>query len=333
MRGTRARAFASVFLWALGARAQTVAPRAEADVEIRVTGCPRELTDALPAVIKLEIDVLLRERGPTRAPPELVAIRCEQQSGEITVTLEGDTRQTTLPLAELAPDHRARALALAAAELVHSLSNREAATELPAAPTENLPTPAVANPTVPSTSPAPELPRSPARPALFVGGLIEWLGQPKAPLFGARVAFYYPLGRVVVPTLSIDGARGSFRARSARVTAETLSAAAHLHLGTSSGELRWEAGPGARIGWVHLAGHPDASSMLEGRSLTAAWGGPEARARLTYGESQRRSPRLALELGAGLIALPVRGLVDGAERLYALEGPWWSVSAEVGLGL
>lgn len=59
--------------------------------------------------------------------------------------------------------------------------------------------------------------------------------------------------------------------RSARVTAETLSAAARLHLGTSSGELRWEAGP-ARIVWVHLAGHPEANSMLEGRGLAAAWG-------------------------------------------------------------
>jgi hypothetical protein len=41
----------------------------------------------------------------------------------------------------------------------------------------------------------------------------------------------------------------------------------------------------------------------------------------------------ALQIGAGVVALPVRGLLDGVEPVYAVEGPWMSVGAELGLGL
>jgi hypothetical protein len=171
------------------------------------------------------------------------------------------------------------------------------------------------------------------RPALYVGGLAEWLGKPATLLFGARAALLYPLGSGIVPALSVEGSFGGFPARSARVSAQTFTTAAHLYLGTATGRLRWEAGPGVRAGWVHLAGNPDAGSMLEGHSLAGAWGGPEARARVEYGVPEHRSPRFALELGAGFVVLPVRGLVDGAQRIYAVEGHWISLCAELGLGL
>jgi hypothetical protein len=161
----------------------------------------------------------------------------------------------------------------------------------------------------------------------------EWLGEPATLLFGARLAFHYPLGSVLVPALSIDGAFGRSPSQSARVTVKSFTTAAHLYLGISSGRVRWEAGPGARLGWVHLAGQPDEGSMLEGHSLSAPWAGPEARARVAYGAPEQRSSRLALELGTGWVLLPVRGLLDGAERLYAVEGPWLSVCAELGLAL
>jgi len=73
--------------------------------------------------------------------------------------------------------------------------------------------------------------------------------------------------------------------------------------------------------------------MLEGRKLFGAWGGPEARARVAYGKTAHRSPLLALELGVGIVTLPLRGLLDRAEPVYALTGPWLSLCVEVGIEL
>jgi hypothetical protein len=143
----------------------------------------------------------------------------------------------------------------------------------------------------------------------------------------------YPLGDLIVPELSIDASFGGIAARSAHVTARNVSAGAHLYFGTTTGSVRWDVGPGARFGWMSLAGQPDQGSGLQGDTVTAAWGGPELRARVAYRASQLRPALLALQMGAGVVALPVRGLLDGSEPVYAVEGLWMSVCAEVGLDL
>ncbi|HMI89603.1 MAG TPA: hypothetical protein VK550_36265 [Polyangiaceae bacterium] len=321
-----AGAFGIIFFSAFVARAQA-AP--DTGVRVYVANCAEDLASRLPAVVKLEIDVLLRERGPTRSPPETIAVRCEEEKARLEVTLEGVSHASTIDLHLLAVEHRARAVALAAAELVHSVAGRPRAPEAP--PT--LATSAMSR--SPSDRPAPDsAPRGSSRRAtLLVGGLLEWRGNPAVLLGGGRMAFQYALGKLVVPEFSVDASFGGIHARSAQVAIRTLSAAAHLYFGATSGSVRWELGPGARFGGVYLAGQPDAGSGLEGRTLTAAWGGPELRARVAYGASQLRPALVALGVGAGLVALPVRGLLDGTESVYAVEGPWMSVCAEVGLGL
>jgi hypothetical protein len=277
--------------------------------------------------VKLEIDVLLREHGATRDRPQRIDIRCAGSGAHIEVTLDGASRDSTLEIGALAPEHRARAVALATAELVHSLANRSAAAGKAVAP-DAKPMPA----TPPPLSSNTQTPR--ARPALFLGGLAESLGEPATPMLGARLGFYYPLGSVVVPALSVDGSLGGFSStQSSHVTVSNLTFGAHLYLGTTTGRVRWEAGPGARLGWVYLAGEPSAGSPLEGDSLAGIWAGPEARARVQYGVEEQRTLRLALELAAGFVALPVRGLLDGAEAIYAVEGPWISMCASLGIGL
>src|SRR6185295_5031943 len=141
----------------------------------------------------------------------------------------------------------------------------------------------------------------------------------------------YPLGQLVVPALSVDAAMGGLASPSARVALQTATAATHVYLGTTFGNVRWDVGPGARIGWMHLAGKPDPGARLEGLALSAPWGGPELGARVAYGP--RRSPLFALELAAGFVTLPIGGLRDQTERIYEVKGPWASLSAEVGVGL
>jgi hypothetical protein len=319
----RARALALCLLWPAAARAQESVLSPEPQIE--VTGCPDAPADTLRALIELEIDVLLRERGPTRAPPDHIAVRCSDERARIDVTMQDRVQSSSLDLVALAPEHRPRAIALAAAELVHSLSNRPAAAP-PKAP--------ATAPALRETAPLAE-PRHTAwrRPTLSAGGLVTWLGQPAAILFGGRAAFQVPVTALLAPALSVEAATGGFHTDSAQISVTTLSAGAALGFGVTTGSVRWDAGPGARFGWVRLAGEPDAATSLEGDHLAGAWGGFEARARAAYGVSSNGSPLFALEVGAGLVTLPVRGLIDGTERVYAIDGPWLSISAEVGIAL
>jgi hypothetical protein len=327
MRRPLSGAFGLAVLTAFSAHAET--PNSEAAPFIQIASCPDELLSRLPGVIRLEIEVLLRERGATRAPPDRIGVRCEADRAQIEVTMAGSTQSSSIDLGVLAAEHRARAVALAAAELVHSMSTGAPRPEPPAPPP--VPT-APPSPEPPDrAAPEPVLRRQKPHAALFFGPLVELLGKPAAPLLGARLALQVPVGSVVVPTLSADGGFGGVHARSAQVKIETAGAAAHLYVGTTSARVRWELGPGARIGYVHLAGEPADGSGLEGRTLAAAWGGAEARARVAF--APVHSPAFALELGAGYVTWPVRGLRDGTERIYSVEGPWASFCAEVGLDL
>ena len=163
--------------------------------------------------------------------------------------------------------------------------------------------------------------------------LALWLGEPKARLFGARLSFDYSFARDLVLSFSLDGALGDSNTRSARIRAETLTAGAQLFLEARTQGVRWQAGPGARLGGARLTGHPDAESAFEGESLSGVWGGPELRARMATLPSASWAPAFAIDLGAGYVALPVRGLRDGSEPVFALEGVWLSACAQVGLAL
>src|SRR6185436_6001128 len=131
MRRPWAFAFGLALFWAAGGRAQAAS---KIDLPVQVTSCPEEIAASLPAGVKLEIDVLFREHGPTRTPPDRIAVRCEDAGAEITVAMGGVTRTSTVDLGALAAEHRARALALAAAELVHAMISAPAPEAPPPAP-------------------------------------------------------------------------------------------------------------------------------------------------------------------------------------------------------
>jgi hypothetical protein len=324
MAGLCARAACVLVLASVQARAEETATHAQP--ALRVTACTEGLASALPTAVNLELDVLRRERGAARAAPDRIDIRCEEDTARIEVTMEGTARESRIDLSALGADHRARAVALATAELVHSMASGA----------EAVPRPAVTNPAAPPAL-EPET-VSPSRGAwagttLAAGGVARWLGEPAALLFGVRAALHTSFGELLAPALWIEGSAGGIRARTARISITELSTGAALGFGGTLGHVRFELGPAVRFGWVRLAGEPDAGVALQGHALSAAWGGPEARARVAYDPSLRSSRLVALGLGAGVVALPVRGLVDGSEQIYAVDGPWFSVSVEVGIGL
>jgi len=317
---------------------------AEPPGRVRVVDCPGEIAAQLAAGAKLEIDVLLREQASPPPPPEAVVIRCVEASAQIAVTMAGARREATVELGGLAVEHRARAVGLAAAELVQASINAPAvASSSPASPAgasvPPAPAPAPAGvpaPTVTATAASTgSTPASAAlRTSLGVGGLAQWLGRPAALLLGARVAFRYPLGGALLAVTSVDGAMGTASTPNAEVEARTATAGLHLYAGRTVGPLRLEAGPGARVGWVHLSGHPVAAApTLDGAALSAVWGGPEVRARVAYRPTDRGALAIGLELGAGLVVRPVHGLRDGTDPVFAIEGTWLSLALDLSLGL
>jgi hypothetical protein len=259
-----------------------------------------------------------------------IGVRCDADRAHIDVGMGGASQSSSIDLRVLAAEHRPRAVALAAAELVHSMSSHPPVAEAPAPPPP--PTPVVAAPPETPDRVAHELaPPPPRRPMVFAGALVEMLGKPAALLLGGRVALEFPIGGAFVPTISADAAFGALHARLADVKIRGAGAAAHLDWATTVGRVRWQLGPGARIDYAHLAADPVDPSRMEGRTLAAAWGGPEVRARIAY--APPHSPAFALEIGAGYVTWPIRGLVDGTDRIYSIEGPWASLCAEIGLGL
>src|SRR4029079_18356154 len=217
MRRPWAFAFGLALVGAAGGRAHAAS---KIDLQVQVTSCPEEIAASLPAGGKLEIDVLFREHGPTRTPPDRSAMRSHDAAAETTVSMGGASLTSTVDLGALAPEHRSRAVALAAAELVHAMISAPAPEAPPSAPP---PAPTVSLSPAPTTIEASATPAR-ARPALLVGGLAQWLGRPAALLLGARAAFRYPLGDILVPALSIRGAPGTFPVTTAEVSAATLAA-------------------------------------------------------------------------------------------------------------
>ena len=111
-------------------RAHAAAPVTARELPVSVAGCADEMASALPALVSLEIDVLLRERA-ARGTPERIVVRCGDDAAQIEVALAGGRRTSTIALGALAPEHRARAVALAAAELVDAMSRPAPAAATP----------------------------------------------------------------------------------------------------------------------------------------------------------------------------------------------------------
>ena len=222
--------------------------------------------------------MLLREHGTTDTRPARIVVSCEEGGAEITVAMGDASRTSTVSLGALAAEHRARAIALAAAELVHAM--------IGAPPPAARPPPPTVAALSATAAPAADSPAMPVvgRPALLVGGLAQWLGQPAALLFGARATIRYPLGEILVPALSVDGALGSVSAPSAEVAAAEIAAGVHLYAGKTTGHFRLEAGQApAGAGCVsrvaRMPGRPSkaAASGRRGEGRSCARGSRSAR--------------------------------------------------------
>ena len=296
MRRPWARAFGLALSCAAGARAE-----AAADVELQVRGGELPRGDRRePARGREARDrrASCASAAPTRASPDRIAVRCDD-AGARHRGHDGGAQHARRPStsARSRAEHRARALALAAAELVHAMigapARGSAARRGDAADGHDRHRPSVAldgaSPRLTRAAPPPPArPDAARRRSRAVAGTAD----------GA--CCWAPASRFVIRWAGSSCRRsrstalsGACPVPSAGVIAiQTVAAAVHVYVGTTIGtpslrrRRREHAGAGSISRDV-----PDAGSTLEGRSLAASWGGPEVRARVGYGgERTPRSP-------------------------------------------
>src|SRR5437867_3210389 len=82
----------AVVTWGRVARSEP-AP-GETSPRTLIENCPDELAGRLPALTKLEIDVLLREHGPSPSSPDSITYRCQDDVAHIDVAMGGSTRSS-----------------------------------------------------------------------------------------------------------------------------------------------------------------------------------------------------------------------------------------------
>jgi hypothetical protein len=301
----------------------------EGDFETRVDDCPPDLSERLPAVVRLEVMVLVRERHVAGPFIQWIAVRCEGDTARIDAAVAGAIRSSIVDSHAIAPEHRARVLGLSAAELVDAMWNeaqKKSARPVSTAPEVSRPAEVV------QTASRPDRPPS---FAIGIGGVVERVGRPATLALGGRLGIALGIGPFFTSVLSLDATSGDAPTDAATVGVLSLCAGAHLLVGRALGRLSWGVGPGMHAGWVRLDGKPSAESGLEGRSFSASWAGAALRGRLAWslGSGGGLAPFTALEGDAGLVLVPVRGMQDANRRVFSLDGPWLTVALSAGISL
>ncbi len=287
-------------------------------LSLQLDGCPASWRIAIEPLLKLELDVLARERQLAE-PPEITSIdlACDSDVVRVRVVIEPDEMGTTVDTTTVEANAVGRTIALKAAELVDALWSQTG--------TEPPPPPAPSSAIEPL---APE-PRPPKRAATAeLGPVAVVAGQPVGAFLGGRLGLALPLRSHFAVSVQASGVGGRLGTSPAPVNAVLGSLGAHVLVGKAAGsDWRWGIGPGGSLGWARLRGAPT-DDAFESASLTALWGGPSLAARVSYGIG--RLARVGIALDAGLFTLPAVGTIDDGDRVFALDGAWLASALTVG---
>lgn len=275
--------------------------RADAPAVV-VTGCEDIDVDNLRQLLAIE----LRTLGAAHTFVGEVRIRCEGDLVEVEAQHSpGETLRTQLTLRGAERGSITRLLALRISELVAPPSVSVA----PASP---------APPPVAQVQ-SPVAPANPPQSALTAMATLRRVGDPGTWLSGLALGGE----RAPFTHLTIRGDLGFALGRTSTTVADLawreISLAVSV-LGTARlGPLELGAGPGFRGAWAWLAAS-DVSEGKQGRHLSAPWAGPFAAGRVAL--PARSAWQVALDLEAGLVLVPVQGLIDGKDALLTIDGPW-----------
>lgn len=283
----------------------------ELRVEVHLDPCVEASSEEVRRIVAIELRAAVWD--PTTHDPATtrVDVGCVERGVELRVSdpLTAKSLARTIALGDVAPNARARLLALAISELVSA-----SWTEL-----ESNPAPAVA-PIAPPPRPedkkaaraiVAERMRPPRERAWRLTAALDtrWMTVGSDPLFGvgARAGFdaFDRVGFAFDATLE----HGSVASALGTVGVDAYSLGAVALVRGALGPLVLRGGGGARFGIARMVGLPDSPDRAEGHTVSGVWGAP-----IVAGSAGIRfAQRLTLELFAesGWVVLPIRGVVRG----------------------
>jgi hypothetical protein len=278
----------------------------------------------------LELETLQKERSrKLRERVQRLRIECQGLLTRIEVHVDsGRALHTLADHSSLALNDRARATALAAAELIDELSVESTTPSTPKADAQPAPAPSSAT-TAPRTASDPTLLR------MSAAARLHYLGQPGAWLYGAIIEPQLSLNRLFSLNVDLGFALGTRGLTHSDIRVLTASSAAKLLAASMDGAIAWGIGPGFRFGYASLSATPKPSTALQGETLDGIWAGPcfhgSVWLPLSQSDTPSRGPWLGLSMEAGFVALPLTGTLDGHEKVYTIGGSWFFTSVHFGV--
>lgn len=269
-------------------------------------------------LLALELRTAVELVGET-VPPDL-SCSCDGPDGEVVV-LSVAGRETRLPLGAVDAALRARVISLALADMVEQSRRGPAATVEAPPPTQVAP-------------PAPRPPRTPSsgrQRKVLVGAQVGGRALPETRALSLTTALSLRLPLAEHAGLATELGASVGRDQVAPGTIDERSFEVALHADgvvSASPTSMLVLGVGPRVARARLAGHPDHSAELAGRTLDGWWAGPEAA--LTLAHRLGKSRVFMLRFHAGWRTLTMQPEVEG-DRLRAWRGPWLGVAVGAGL--
>jgi hypothetical protein len=256
-----------------------------------------------------------------------LAISCSDQTADIVAetTAPAQAISRLVNLNEFSADDQARAVALAAVELLAALDAdiRQRVAPSAANVPPSIPPPVAREPPTTLVSPAPPIARDGSRVRVFTcGGLRTFLaGDPGLRVLGGGVVLSRRL-RVTPLVLALDADLGFGEGQNQTRAASAWLGSLGVVLGAARdfGRITAEVGAGLRVGGARLHGEVDGGTVL------LPWAGPLLALRFSVA-AWRASVTTSFE--AGLAALGAQGTAD-SKALVSARGLW--VAAGVGIG-
>ena len=269
-------------------------PSAPFSIEAFLGSLEVELAGHVPPCCVLAPPPAANDAG---TPGLLVALSldsCDAGASAVDVRVQDGVRGTTaerrVGLGDIPADARPRALALAAAELVHSLAQAPAAPPVAAPP---------ANPTVPAAA----MPRR--LPKLAASGIVQLESHPGNDMFLLGVAASLAAGRGPwQAALDLQYLAGDPSVDLADVRTTFIAAALTAGPRFALGRLVVDVGATGRLGWCWMSGHVNAPNTLpgSGSALVGSAGG-----------------RLGILLPTSAGVSHLRAVVEGGAMIHGLE--------------
>ncbi|HXI56841.1 MAG TPA: hypothetical protein VNO55_12330 [Polyangia bacterium] len=291
--------------------------------------CPSALTAAVGRVLALELrEIPLISGDSGVAVRHRLTVSCRDQTAEIAVqtTAPAQNMSRLLNLNEFSADDQARAVALAAVELLAAMDAdiRQRLAPSVANVPPSIPRPVAPEPPTTLVSPAPPIPRDGGgRGRVFAcGGFRSFIaGGSALQVLGGGVAWSRRL-RVTPLVLALDADLGFGESQNQTRAASAWLGSLGAVLGAARdfGRITAEIGAGLRVGGARFHGEVDGGTVL------LPWAGPLLALRLSV---QTWRVNLTTRFEAGLAALGAQGTADG-QALVSARGLW--LAAGVGIG-